>query len=453
MYFEETVGLLPEPSKNGSVVRKASSSLDRYFDDLYAEKADYFNNLARASKTTLINGYKGIVYTCANINAAAVACSKPKLYVKTAQSDQSTRLKTKSVDLKTSNKIREKYTIREEVLIEEVVEHPILSLLHDVDKSMPFINEMLLWEYTQLYQEICGEAYWWVQSGPFGIPSKIKLLPSQYVHPVKNVGSKKEIDYYRYQHDQIDKQLPVNEIIQFVCPGVQNPYVIGLSPEEASYEAATLISKLKSMMTGVFSKEGRPDMIITPKEIMGTDEATSYERRMNLKFGTGRSGGIHVFEEPIDVKVLTTPPREMARLELEKSEKDEVCNAFLVPPALLKSEVNKETLDASLELHALMATKPRLMRNNAVLNARLVPLYDSTGRLFLESDDPVPENKEVKLQENVQLKMNGCKTANEVRKEYNLPPHPDGDKLIEMSTAGAGQQERNNSRAAGTAEK
>ena len=52
-----------------------------------------------------------------------------------------------------------------------------------------------------------------------------------------------------------------------------------------------------------------------------------------------------------------------------------------------------------------------------------------TGTLFFAYDNPVPEDQEAKLQENVQLTMNGIITPNEARKEYNRKPLPDGDAL------------------------
>ena len=69
------------------------------------------------------------------------------------------------------------------------------------------------------------------------------------------------------------------------------------------------------------------------------------------------------------------------------------------------------------------------------LNEDLLPRFDDSGRLFLAYDNPVPEISEIKLQENVQLLMNGAKTPNEVREEYKLPPLPGGDVLMPINVS------------------
>ena len=434
----------------------SSSRKDRYFyDDMYLEHQDYYDNIHRSGKERLLSDYKGTVYACANINAGFVASFEPKLYVKTAPDQKPTRQRTRSVPKDTEVKLKEQFKLRDEIQLEEVVEHPVLKLLERVDDDEVLVNSFQLWEMTQLYQETCGEAYWWIRDNElFGIPQSIMLLPSQYVTPEQDIHSRKFIDRYVYKYKDFEKKFQPGEVIQFLSPGLQYPYLYGLSPEEASVEAATLINKLKSMMTGVLSKEARPDMIISPKETMGSDEAKNFERRLNMKYSHGKSGGIHVSEEPVDTQILNFPPKDLAQLEIQKRSRDDICNTYGVPVALLQSEgMNRETLNAAFTQLALIAIRPRLNRNCAVLNKQLITRYDKSGRMFLASDDPVPEDVEAKLQENVQLVMNGIKTRNEARKEYNLPPHPDGDKLEAINTPGSGAEERNNSRNAGTSER
>ena len=56
--------------------------------------------------------------------------------------------------------------------IEEVVEHPLLSLLRQVNTTH---NAFELWELTQLYMEVHGSAYWLLQDDEaVGIPAAIR---------------------------------------------------------------------------------------------------------------------------------------------------------------------------------------------------------------------------------------------------------------------------------------
>ena len=69
--------------------------------------------------------------------------------------------------------------------------------------------------------------------------------------------------------------------------------------------------------------------------------------------------------------------------------------------------------------------RPRLVRRDEKLNERLVPLFDPSGRLFLAADDPRPEDRELRLKEQVQHVQAGIKSVNEVRSELGLPRNPD----------------------------
>lgn len=454
LYFEEIVGNTAiSPVQKSDVEHR----LDRYFDDITGEYADYFKNIYKPGNARLVNGYKNVVYACSNLNAEGVADTSLKLYVTTDVTQKPTRLKTSAVNSQTQQKLRRQYKLRDDVLIQEVIEHPALKLIQDVNASVPFLDEFLLIQLTQLYLEICGQAYWWPVSGPFGIPSELYILPAQCVEPERDVGSTKYVDRYKYQWENVEKTFQPGELIQFLSPGLTMPYTEGISPEEASIESSILMNKLKSMMTGMFSKEARPDAIVSPKteqSAWGADETKVWERKFNMKYGSGKSGGVQFFEEPIDFQILNFPPRDWARLDIQGNEKEEVANAFAVPVLLLKGEnTTKMALEAAMIQHGRYSLRPRCKRFAGVLNKQFLSRYDNTGRLFFEFDDPVPEDKEAKMQEQIQKKMNGIWTANEVRDQDGMPPHSSGDELEAINTPGSGEQQRDNSRANGTAEK
>jgi hypothetical protein len=67
------------------------------------------------------------------------------------------------------------------------------------------------------------------------------------------------------------------------------------------------------------------------------------------------------------------------------------------------------------------------VRRDEKLNERLVPLFDPSGRLFLAADDPRPEDRELRLKEQVQHVQAGIRTVNELRAELGLPSVSWGD--------------------------
>ena len=81
--------------------------------------------------------------------------------------------------------------------IEEVTDHPLLTLLQQVN---PIHNAFDLWELTTLYQEVHGSAYWSLDIDPvLGVPRAIWILPAQNVTPRRDPNSANLVDYYLYR--------------------------------------------------------------------------------------------------------------------------------------------------------------------------------------------------------------------------------------------------------------
>jgi len=415
----------------------------------------------------LIQEYKRTIFTCANLNANAVANAALKLYMKkSADSAEKSllqcgihtkKLTTKAID-KLVNRPELSKTLRSFVDIEEVVIHPALTLLSKVNNT-PFLNGWELCIYTQLYQDITGVAYWLIERDPlFNTPLNIWLLPSQYVEPsveIENPNRRKIIDYYSYFPPGVAKEIKYRpeDLIIFKMPSLQNPYVEGVGFLEAAFESNEIDSKLVSLEHGLLHNEGRPDLLVSPKgeSAFGPDEARRFEKEYQLRFGKGRQGGIWVMEDDVSVTPINIPARDLARLEINKWSKNDIANAAQVPFALIAdASHNRQQLEAAEIQHARHGVKPRTNKNAATLNDQFLSLYDDTGSLFFAHDDPVPEDKTAKLQENIQLGMNGFKTPNEIREEYNLPPIEGGDELRAINVSP--EIMRQNERDSGSAE-
>ncbi len=418
---------------------------------------NYFRRHRVPANDQLVELYRRNVYSCANINANACTRIPLKLYVKTGRGDAETKLITKSLDtIEKAALIRNNQSLKSALNIEEIIEHPVLDLLKFVNDS-PFINGYFLFLWTYLYLDVTGACYWLMKNGTFGVPEELWLLPTHFVEPIREPNSKKIIDFYRVNNriNQKQEKYQPEEIIQFLNPDLTDPYVVGQGSLSAVYEDNMVSNQLIAHQQGYLDREARPDLIISPKDNEGTwgpDVAKQYEKQLMLKFGKGRGGGIHVAEEPISVNEVQTPPRDLARLEIPDKAKEQIANGFDVPIALLQNKtVNKATLEAALTQHALMGVSPRLERVRSILNSRLLPRYDLTGRLFFEYDNPVPEDRELKMQETVQFVQTGILTPNEGRDRHNYPPIAGGDELQPMNVAS--DIERQEKRDSGEADK
>lgn len=419
--------------------------------------ADWFKRQREPDRLDLVRQFKHYVYVFATLNSDTVASYEPKLYVKTNASQRAPRVPTRQITASTLQKLaqnNEFVTWKEFAKVEEVIRHPVLDLFRNVNSSQ-FFNQYLLLKFTQLYLEITGSAYWFIQKDSFGRPGEIWLLPSQFVEPKVEPGSSKIIDYYEYNPGKGEsvKFLP-EEILHFRFADLNNPYLNGLSPTKAAWETVILDGKLRSHLNATLDNEARPDAIISAKEGLTRDQANNLEKKFNIRFGRGRSGGLYVSEEEINFMPIEWPIRDIARLEINKFSKVDIANIFGVPIALAEStSINRAVLEAAQIQYGRYAIRPRQKNLLGVLNSpKFLGQWDNSGRLMLMFDDPVPEDEAIKLQKWTGLKQAGIVTANEAREDYNMPPHADGDKLESANEAKA-ETNRDQQRTSGESER
>ena len=375
----------------------------------------------------LLSELKNAAWTCASLNAAACASFPPKLYVRTRPGEPSPRCLTRPLAAKALHRLRsapqlELYT-RGAEHIEEVLDHPLLTLLAQVN---PVHNAFDLWELTTLYQEVQGSAYWFLDVGPLSVPQAIWVLPSQNVTPRRAPDSRNLVDYYSYRTGTSEERFRPDQIIHFRYPDPRDPYTSGLSPLRACYEQVCLTSRYAAFKNEKFEHHAVPDAIVSPDEVLGEEERDRLETQWQTRFRQG-GGKVVVAESALRVQLLNHSMGDLAALADMKATREEIANAFHVPLSFLTSETNLANLQAAEHQHMSKAVAPRLQRRDEKLNEQLLPLYDPSGRLFLASEDPIPANRELTAKEQELNLKYGVVTINEVRSESGLPPVPWGD--------------------------
>jgi HK97 family phage portal protein len=389
---------------------------------------DAFQRHRQPTPNELQAELKGTAWTCASINAAACANFAPRLYVTTQPGQAAPKCRTRTLDPGTDQRLRRLTTLPpylgKAATIEEVLEHPLLTLLQQVN---PQHNQFDLWELTTLYQEVHGSAYWYLVLDALGVPREVWLLPSQNVTPWRDPDSRNVVDAYVYRTGTKEERFSPREIIHFRYPDPRDPYTSGLSPLRACYEQVALLSDFAAMKKAIYDNNAIPAAIVSPDEVIGEEERDRLETQWNSKFRRGGSGRVLVGESSLRVQVLSHSMGDLAALADIKATKEDVANAFHVPLSFLSTETNLANLQAAEHQHQAKAIGPRLQRRDEKLNEQLVPLFDPSGRLFLASDDPVPANRDYRLrQQETDLKF-GVITINEVRQERGLAPVAWGD--------------------------
>jgi HK97 family phage portal protein len=308
--------------------------------------------------------------------------------------------------------------------VEEVVEHPLLTLLRQVN---PIHNAFDLWELTALYQEVHGSAYWHLRFDALGVPEEIWVLPSQSVTPRREPDSPRVVDEYVYRAGGQEQRFAPREVIQFRYPDPRDPYTSGLGPLRACFEQVALLADFAAMRKAIYDNHAIPAAVITPSEPLGKEERARLEAQWNQKFRRGGAGRVLIGDSGLKIELLTRSLGDLAALADMRMTKEDICNAFGIPLAFLTSDTNLANLQAAEHQHLAKTIAPRLRRRDEKLNEQLVPLFDPTGRLFVASDDPVPANRELRLRQDELDLRHGVRTVNELRAERGLPHVPWGD--------------------------
>lgn len=392
---------------------------------------------SRPHKRALINAYTGVVYTCSTINAEAVASVPLRLYVTTSRGQRAARVPTKAVSGKQMAWLRSHKATASRVdsaeKVEEVTAHPLLDLLNEVNTRL---NRFDLFELTDLAQELCGNAYWYVPAdSSLGIPGAIWFLPPHLVEPKRD--KEKIISHYEFGRGPNREKFSTDEIIHFRFPNPKDPYCDGWSPARACWESIQMIGLDQQYAEQMYSNHGLPRALLSPKEGgLGEPESKRLEKRLRKKFKQGK-GGIAIASESYDVKTLQLSSHEMEALARFNVSERQLYNAYRVPMSFSDKDSNRASAEAGHYQHAKLAVLPRVLRLGEELSQSLCPKYDE--RLFIAPDNPVPEDVKLQVHQQRADSKTGDTLVNERRASRGLEPvewgdYPSFDAYIQATT-------------------
>lgn len=348
-------------------------------------------------------------YACAAINAAVCASYPPRLF---SRGRAGRKLRTRALGAEE----RRRLAVACGGEVREVMEHPLLDLLEEVNGEQ---DPQELWELTTLHQETVGSAYWSLETGGDGLPGAIWTLPAHRVRAVRRDDG--ALEGYRVAGPKGETALPAAEVVHFRYPDPRDPYGPGLSPLRACLETVRASGQLRAYRGGLLEGAAAPGVILTPEGPLGEDERERLEGEWERKFRRG-TGRVLVADASLKVSVVQNPLGELATLADMGGTRADIANAFGVPLSYLTNETNLANLQAAERQHLAVAVRPRLRRRDQRLTSALARLYDPGGGLFFASDDPSPlEREEALKRQELDLKQ-GVLSINEVRAGRGLGP-------------------------------
>lgn len=123
--------------------------------------------------------------------------------------------------------------------------------------------------------------------------------------------------------------------------------------------------------------------------------------------------------------------KDMDFANLQQVMRDKILAGFRVPRTVLgiTDDVNRANAEATHYVFMLRTIKPKMKMITSYLNEFLVPRYGDD--LVLDFTDPVPENRELTIQERqAALGSKPYKSVNEVREEEGLPAIENGENVM-----------------------
>lgn len=375
------------------------------------------------------------VYACALRNATTAAGVDLNVYA--VGSDGTDKYHTRALTLPERRGLsadwhrrRIKSTTGDDVV--ELEDHPLAVLL---DKANSNMTGPELFELTWAYLELTGNAYWYLERqeiGGAGVPARsvpIGLWPlmSQYVKVVPDEAN--IVAGYLYgKSDRDAVAYDRSEIIHFRYPNPRN-LLYGMGPAQAAACAARRMEARSEYEQAMWDNDATPTLGISIEGNLSPESRKRLLEQFRQTYGGPQNKGKPiVLEGGMTVAPIGMAPQDTQMLENARFSREEIAAVFGVPMTLLEmSDANRASAEAGNTSYLAQTIVPRLARMESKLNEELCPLFDDSGRLFVQFDDPVPENVQADLDARTRYIQVGVLSPNEVRAEMGLGPRDGGD--------------------------
>jgi len=408
-------------ARGGTTQNRLQYLPDWYYERELATPGNY---------TSLLNAYKSWVYVCASRNAVSFASFPLRLYVaKPAKSKM--LVETRPISKETKKFLYSKEMghldryLRKAIEVEEVLEHPFIELMKNVN---PFMNEFELKEMTCLNQELTGNNYWYLLNNGMDLPKQVWIVPPD---KMKIIPSKEEfIKGYLYENGLDEVAFDKLEIIHFKYPSPTSTYY-GMSPISAVTHAYNINENMNTYESSLFSNMAMPSGILTTELPVNDQEFIRITNEWNQRYGgVKKSGKTAILTNGLKYQPITFSPKELSFLSGRKVTKEEIANAYGQSTALFDKDANRANSDNATYMFMKDTISPRHRRCEQKINEQILPRYDD--KLFCAFENCVPEDKEFKQKVRTDG-VNTYITVNEIRQEEGKEDVEGGDQLYVSS--------------------
>lgn len=275
-----------------------------------------------------------------------------------------------------------------------------------------------LLEYTQMSEDLTGEAFWHIlRDSPTRPAYGIQFLRTEWVTDYEPNKEKTRIAGWKVQvsGQTVAQTIPREDIVHFKYPHPQDS-VRGCSPLAAAAMSQDLDTFLRSYVTGFFKGGGIPPVAIES----ALPKLTSPQRRQILniwreKFG-GSSGEPAVMSRGSKIHNIGWPLKDLDIQALTKFSREEIFAIYGVPAFKFGiketgglSEDN-QSFEFSYQHNCL---RPRLYRNQEEINLFAIPAFFGAEPIRWEYENPVQEDQKIVREKADSMMDKGAITVNQ----------------------------------------
>ncbi len=314
--------------------------------------------------------------------------------------------------------------------VTEVDSHPVLDLIYRANNVTTYFD---LVKMTFQYLELTGEAPWFIgfeKNKPAQImllrPDRLQIIPGTDGELVKG---------YKYQVNDGTglKEITLEpfEVIPIRYPDPNSP-LRGMGPLRAAAATVDLDESSQSWNTSFFNNAAAPNLALETDKVLSQEVKDKLAKKIRENYeGVRNNGKTMVLESGLKAKSLSISQKDMDYIEQQRFSRDKIMGIFRVPKSILglTEDVNRANAEASEYVFGKRTIKPKLEGFVQQLNEFLLPLFDQTGTLYFDFEDPVPENMEIKVTQAQTGVTAGYMTINEARALFNLDPVEGGDEI------------------------
>ena len=308
------------------------------------------------------------------------------------------------------------------------------ELLNILYKPNPYMTKNELFEATQAFKDLDGNAYWYLardKDGEGDIKEIYPMRPDKMAIVVDKENAL-EITGYVYTASNGQKiPFTIKEILHFKnfnpTGGHPMPHK-GMSIVEGASWAIDTDNEIRKWNFNFFKNNAKPDGILYSEG--GAIDQSQYNRLKEQwkqeHQGSENTGKVAILSGGLKWQEISRNQKDMDFSGQRNFNMEEILALFRVPKFILgmTTDISRANADASIYVYMLRTIKPQMQRLVDTINEFLVPEFNDGSIVDFKS--PVPEDR-AQIVNEYTVGMNKWLSRNEIRAREGLPPTDNGD--------------------------